>query len=173
MTELLLNSDIKVIQKDLSQIIVRGKGDGNFAETINKEISLLPPSDNLRCISNEKFLFSKQSFDQWSLIAYEELGDDEVIKLISNLNMNDQILASNYSLGQSYFEFEGKNKNHFLNKLTHFDLRNKNFPVSSMAQTLLARIDCSIYHLNNKFLVTINKSFEDYFIKRIKDSINL
>ena len=53
-------------QHDFQQILLRGKGDGSFAETINKEVSLLPPSDNLRMINNEKFIFAKQSFDQWS-----------------------------------------------------------------------------------------------------------
>ena len=50
-------------QQDFQQILIRGKGDGSFAETVNKEISLLPPSDNLRMVSNDKFLFAKQSFD--------------------------------------------------------------------------------------------------------------
>ena len=40
-------------QQDLQQIILRGKGDGSFAETVNKEVSLLPPSDNLRMVSND------------------------------------------------------------------------------------------------------------------------
>ena len=58
--------NLLIEQQDFQQILIRGKGDGSFAETINKEISLLPPSDNLRIISNDKFLFAKQSFDQWS-----------------------------------------------------------------------------------------------------------
>ncbi len=42
-----------------------------------------------------------------------------------------------------------------------------------MAQTLIARIDCSIYNLNNKFLITTNRSFEEYFKDRINDTIDL
>ena len=53
-------------QYDFQQILLRGKGDGGFAETINKEVSLLPPLDNLRMVNNDKFIFAKQSFDQWS-----------------------------------------------------------------------------------------------------------
>ena len=88
------------------------------------------------------------------------------------MNANEEILASDYS-NTIYFEITGDNKNHYLSKLTHFDLRPKNFPVSTMAQTLIARIDCSIYHLQDKYLVTCHSSFEDYFKDRLQDAINL
>ena len=42
-----------------------------------------------------------------------------------------------------------------------------------MAQTLIARIDCSIYNLGEKFILSCNKSFEDYFLQRLKDTANL
>ena len=61
----------------------------------------------------------------------------------------------------------------FLNKLTNFDLRLKKFPSLTMAQTLIARIDCSIYNLGEKFILSCNKSFEDYFLQRLKDTANL
>ncbi len=160
-------------QHDLQQIILRGKGDGSFAETVNKEVSLLPPSDNLRMVSNDKFLFAKQSFDQWSLVCLEKQPDEDILKLVSAMNSNEEVLASDYSYGQIYFEITGENKNHYLSKLTHFDLRPKKFPVSTMAQTLIARIDCSIYHLEDKYLVTCHSSFEDYFKDRLQDAINL
>ena len=60
-----------------------------------------------------------------------------------------------------------------LNKLTQFDLRPKKFPSNSMAQTLIARIDCSIYNLEDKYIISCNKSFEEYFIERLKDIANL
>ena len=161
-----------VEQHDFQQILLRGKGDGSFAETISKEVSLLPPSDNLRMINNEKFIFAKQSFDQWSLICLEKQSDKEMLRLVSAMNTNEEILASDYS-NTLYFEFTGENKDHYLSKLTHFDLRPKKFPVSTMAQTLMARIECSIYHLQDKYLVTCHSSFEDYFKDRLQDAINL
>ena len=161
-----------VEQHDFQQILLRGKGDSSFAETINKEVSLLPPSDNLRMINNEKFIFAKQSFDQWSLICLEKQSDKEMLRLVSAMNANEEILASDYS-NTLYFEFTGENKDHYLSKLTHFDLRPKKFPVSTMAQTLMARIECSIYHLQDKYLVTCHSSFEDYFKDRLQDAINL
>tara|TARA_B100002051_G_C16310362_1_gene427227 strand:+ start:57 stop:578 length:522 start_codon:yes stop_codon:yes gene_type:complete len=173
MTIIVSGKDIKITQTELQQILLRGKGDGSFAETVNKEISLLPPSDNLRTISNDKFLFAKQSFDQWSLLCLVEESNEEIQRLVSAMNANEEILASDYSQGQVYFEISGENKNHYLSKLTHFDLRTKKFPVSTMAQTLIARIDCSIYHLQDKYLVTCNSSFENYFKDRLKDAINL
>ena len=172
MTIIASGKGIEIVQTELQQILLRGKGDGSFAETINKEISLLPPSDNLKMISNDKFLFAKQSFDQWSLFCLVEESNEEILRLISTMNANEEILASDYS-NTTYFEITGENKNHYLSKLTHFDLRTKKFPVSTMAQTLIARIDCSIYHLEDKYLVTCHSSFEDYFKDRLQDAINL
>ena len=42
-----------------------------------------------------------------------------------------------------------------------------------MAQTLIARIDCSIYNLKDKYIVTCNKSYEEYFKNRLVDINNL
>ena len=64
--------NLLIEQQYFQQVLIRGKGDGSFAETVNKEISLLPPSDNLRMVSNEKFLFAKQSFDQWILVCLKK-----------------------------------------------------------------------------------------------------
>ena len=36
-----------------------------------------------------------------------------------------------------------------------------------MAQTLIAKIDCSIYNLKDKYIVTCNRSFEDYLKERL------
>ena len=88
------------------------------------------------------------------------------------MNKNEEILASDYS-NTTYFEITGKNKNHYLNKLTHFDLRLKKFPVSTMAQTLIARIDCCLYNLEDKYILSCHSSFEDHFKDRLQDSIDL
>jgi len=172
MTRTFVAKGMEIVQQDLQQILLRGKGDGSFAETVNKEVSLLPPSDNLRMINNDEFLFAKQSFDQWSLVCLKPKPEKEMFRLVSAFNVNEEILASDYS-NTTYFEITGENKNHYLSKLTHFDLRPKNFPVSTIAQTLIARIDCSIYHLQDKYLVTCHSSFEDYFKDRLQDTINL
>lgn len=164
---------LDIFQKNFQQIVLRNKGGDKFNEIINKEISLLPPSSNLTITSNENFLFAKHSFDQWNLFYLHEKKHQEVLKLISTINSNEDLLASDYSYGQVYFELSGYRKNHYLNKLTHFDLRAKKFPVLTMAQTLIARIDCSIYHLKDKYIITCNSSFEDYFKERLLDAINL
>ena len=41
MTIIASGKGIKITQTELQQILLRGKGDGGFAETVNKEISLL------------------------------------------------------------------------------------------------------------------------------------
>ena len=173
MTQLLSSQGVNIFQKNFQQVIIRGDGKDQFNQIINKEISIFPPSKNLEVIKDDRFMFAKNSFDQWSLIYLVEQDYKEVLKFISNINSNDEILASDYSYGQVYFEISGKNRNEFLNRLTHFDLRLKKFPVFSMAQTLIAKIDCSIYHLEDKYILTCNRSFEDYFKERLKDTANI
>ena len=172
MTRTFIAKGMEIVQQDMQQILLRGKGDGSFAETVNKEVSLLPPSDNLRMINNEEFLFAKQSFDQWSLVCLKPKTEKEISRLVSAFNSNEEILASDYS-NTTYFEITGENKNHYLSKLTHFDLRPKKFPVSTMAQTLIARIDCCLYNLEDKYLLSCHTSFEDYFKSRLQDAIDL
>ena len=162
-----------IIQKNYQQVILRGDGKEEFNQFVNKEISMFPPSKNLEVITNDKLLFAKQSFDQWSLIYLVEQKYKNILKFISNTNSKDEVLASDYSYGQIYFEVLGENRNEFLNKLTHFDLRLKKFPDFTLAQTLIARIDCSIYNLKDKYVITCNRSFEDYFKERLKDTANI
>ena len=172
MTKIISGKGIEITQHELQQILLRGKGDGSFAETVNKEISLLPPSDNLRMINNEKYLFAKQSFDQWSLVCLKPKTEKEIFGIVSAFNSNDEILASDYS-NTTYFEITGENKNYYLSKLTHFDLRPKKFSASTMAQTLIARIECCLYNLEDKYLLSCHSSFEDYFKDRLQDAIDL
>ena len=80
MTKLFSTEGMDVIQKDLQQVIFRGKGDEQFAPIINKEISLLLPSDNLRIINNDEFILAKQSLDQWCLISLKEQSHKEILK---------------------------------------------------------------------------------------------
>ncbi len=173
MKELYSLRGLDVFQKDLHQIILRGKDDQKFKEIVNKEISLSAPQKNLEISQNKNFLMAKHSFDQWNLFYLDRKEHKEVIKMVSNFNSHEEILASDYSYGQVYFEISGDKKIYYLNKLTHFDFRIKKFPVLSMAQTLLAKIDCSIYHLNDKFIITCNSSLEEYFKERLLDAINL
>ena len=173
MTKLLSSVGLEIYKKNFQQILIRGDGKEEFNKIISEKLSIAPPVKNLEVINNEKYLFAKNSFDQWSLLYLDEQDYKETLKLISLLNEKDEILASDYSYGQVYFEIFGENKNEFLNKLTPFDLRLKKLPVNSMAQTLIARIDCYIYNLKDKYLVTCNKSFEQYFKDRLADIINL
>ena len=125
MTQLLSSQGVDITQRNFQQIIIRGDGKDQFNQMINQEISTLPPTKNLEEIINDNFMFAKNSFDQWSLIYLVEQGYKEVLNFISKINSKDDILASDYSYGQVYFEISGKNRNEFLNKLTHFDLRLK------------------------------------------------
>tara|TARA_X000000368_G_C23012320_1_gene704071 strand:- start:897 stop:1418 length:522 start_codon:yes stop_codon:yes gene_type:complete len=173
MTKLLSSEGLDIHQKNFQQILIRGDGKDQFNKIISDELSINPPAKNLEVIKNDKYLLAKNSFDQWSLLYLDEQDYKETLKFISLLNEKDEILASDYSYGQVYFEIFGENKNEFLNKLTQFDLRLKKLPINSMAQTLIARIDCYIYNLKDKYIVTCNKSFEQYFKDRLADTVNL
>ena len=172
MTRTFVAKGMEISQRDLQQILLRGKGDGSFADTINKEVALLPPADNLRMIKNDEFIFAKQSFDQWSLVCLKPKPEKEIFRLVSAFNVNSEILASDYS-NTTFFEITGENKNYYLSKLTHFDLRPKKFPVSTMVQTLIARIECCLYNLEDKYLLSCHSSFEDHFKERLQDAIDL
>ena len=109
MTKILSLDGLDIIQKKYQQVIIRGDGKDHFNQAIKKEISILPPSNNLEVVANDKYLFAKQSFDQWSLIYLVEQNYKDILKSISNINSNIDILVSDYSYGQVYFEFLGKN----------------------------------------------------------------
>jgi|TARA_B110000881_G_scaffold187840_1_gene177442 hypothetical protein len=173
MTTILSLQGVNIVQKNFQQVIIRGDGKEQFNQIINKELSIIPPSKNLEIILNDKYLFAKHSFNQWSLCYLIEQNYKDILKFISNINSNKEILASDYSYGQVYFEISGENKNNFLNKLTHFDLRAKKFSNFTLAQTLIARIDCSIYNLKDKYIITCNRSLEDYFKDRLMDTGNI
>ena len=68
MTKLLSIDGIDIVQKNFQQILIRGDGKDHFNQIINKEISLDPPSKNLEIKTNDKYIFAKNSFDQWTLI---------------------------------------------------------------------------------------------------------
>ena len=74
MTQLLSSQGVDITQRNFQQIIIRGDGKDQFNQMINREISALPPSKNLEVIINDKFMFAKNSFDQWSLIYLVEQG---------------------------------------------------------------------------------------------------
>ena len=80
MTKLLSSRDIDISQRNFQQIIIRGDGKDRFNQIINKEISIIPPSKNLEVTINDKFMFAKNSFDQWSLIYLVEQNYKEILK---------------------------------------------------------------------------------------------
>ena len=173
MKKIISSSGLEVTQKYFHQIIIRGDGLEKFDNIIEEKTSIKPPSKNLEVKYDDNYLFAKNSPDQWSLVLTGKKDHNQIINLVSSINVNEDLLASDYSYGQVYFEIEGENKDTFLNKLTHFDLREEKFPKATMAQTIVARIDCSIYNLGNKYVIICNKSFEDYFQQRLKDTANL
>ena len=117
MTKLLHSKGLDIYQKNFQQVLIRGDGSKQFNQIFKDKISITPPIKNLEIIKNEKFIFAKSSFDQWNLLYLVDHEYKQILKFISDLNMNDEILVSDYSYGQVYFEIFGENKSEFLNKL--------------------------------------------------------
>ena len=172
MKEIIRSNEVEIKTFPCQQIIIRGKGNSEFNSTLNKLFKLLPPSDNLRIVSNEEFILSKLSFDQWNLILIKEIKEAKLLKYIEKLNKVSSILATNLSDAQIFFQIKGQNTYQTLNKLTHFDFREKSFKSLTAAQSLLARIDCTFLKFSDHILVGCNRSFGDYLEDRLIDAVN-
>tara|TARA_Y100000996_G_scaffold414796_1_gene406821 strand:+ start:2339 stop:2860 length:522 start_codon:yes stop_codon:yes gene_type:complete len=172
MRDVIRSNDVEIKFISFQQIIIRGSGGSEFNNIVNKSFKLLPPIDNLRIVANDNNILVKLSFDQWNLIFNKKITDLKIMQHIEKLNKISSILATNYSDAQVFFEIQGKNALKTLNKLTHFDFREKAFKNMTAAQTLLARIDCSIFKFEDRLLLSCNRSFGDYLEDRLIDAVN-
>ena len=127
MREVIRSNDVEIKSSLFQQIIIRGNGDSEFNNIINKLFKLLPPIDNLRIVSNDHNILSKLTYDQWNMLFYKETSDLKINQYIEKLNKTAAILATNFSDAQVFFEIRGQNTFKTLNKLTHFDFREKSF----------------------------------------------
>ena len=82
MTKFVSSDGLEIYQKNFQQILIRGDGREQFNNLIDKEISLSPPVKNLEIVNNEKYLFAKNSFDQWSLLFLKEQDYQNAKQLI-------------------------------------------------------------------------------------------
>ena len=172
MREVIRSNQVEIKTFTAMQIIIRGNGDSKFNNILNKKINLLPPSDNLRIISDNNHILAKLSYDQWNLIFLNKDENLKVQNFCHEINKNSELLATNISDAQVFFQISGENTYSMMNKLTHFDFREKNFKTMTAAQTLMARIDCNFYKLNSHILVSCNRSFSDYLEDRLVDAVN-
>ena len=116
MSKIISVPGIEVKQKNFHQIIIRGDGSEKFYSIIEEKTSIKPPSKNLEIKYDSNYLFGKNSPDQWSLVLTDKKDHIQILNLVSSININEELLASDYSYGQVYFEVEGDNKDKFLNK---------------------------------------------------------
>ena len=172
MREVIRSNEVEIKTFTTRQVIIRGNGDSKFNNLLNKKLNLLPPSDNLRIVSNDSHILAKLSYDQWNLIFLDKNDDLKIQNFCNDINKNSELLATNISDAQVFFQISGENTYSMMNKLTHFDFREKNFKPMTAAQTLMARIDCNFYKLNSHLLVSCNRSFSDYLEDRLIDAVN-
>ena len=173
MKDVIRSNGIEIKKIISQQIVLRSSGNSEFNGVVNKALKLLPPSDNLRIVTNDNFILAKMSFDQWNLIFKKDIEQKKFHKLCNTFNKSSSILATNLTDSQIFFQVGGENATMILNKLTHFDFREKSFKPLTAAQTLLARIDCSIFNLDNVILLICGRSFSDYLEDRLIDAVNL
>tara|TARA_Y100000768_G_C23920059_1_gene654459 strand:- start:402 stop:923 length:522 start_codon:yes stop_codon:yes gene_type:complete len=172
MREIIRSNEVEIKIFPCHQIIIRGNGNSEFNNTLNKLFNLLPPKDNLRIVRTDEIILTKLSFDQWNLLFVKETKEEDLIKYIEELNKVSDILATNFSDAQVFFKINGQNTYQTLNKLTHFDFRKKSFKSLSAAQSLLARIDCTFLRFEDHILVGCNRSLGDYLEDRLIDAVN-
>ena len=172
MRDIIRSNEVEIKKIFAHQVIIRGSGDSKFNNLLNKKLKLLPPLDNLRIVSDDNHILAKLSFDQWNLIFLNKNEDLKVQNFCQDINENSDLLATNISDAQVFFQISGENAYSMMNKLTHFDFREKNFKPMTAAQTLMARIDCNFYKLNSHILVSCNRSFSDYLEDRLIDAVN-
>ena len=172
MRDVIRSNDVEIKSALFQQIIIRGTGDSKFNNAVNKLFKLLPPIDNLRIVTNDNNILSKLSFDQWNLLFTKETSNLKIMQYIEKLNKIDAILATNFSDAQVFFEIRGQNAFKTLNKLTHFDFREKSFKSMTVAQSLLGRIDCTMLKFDDRLLLSCNRSFSDYLEDRLIDAVN-
>ena len=58
MREVIRSNEVEIKILPYQQIIIRGNGNSEFNNTLNKLFKLLPPTDNLRIVSNEEMVLS-------------------------------------------------------------------------------------------------------------------
>src|SRR5210317_1957443 len=104
MRDVIRSNDVEIKSALFQQIIIRGTGDSEFNNAVNKLFKLLPPIDNLRIVTNDNNILSKLSFDQWNLLFTKETSDLKIMQYIEKLNKIDAILATNFSDAQVFFE---------------------------------------------------------------------
>ena len=172
MRDIIRSNEVEIKKIFAHQVIIRGSGDSKFNNSLNKKLKLLPPLDNLRIVSDDNHILAKLSFDQWNLIFLNKNEDLKVQNFCQDINENSDLLATNISDAQVFFQISGENTYSMMNKLTHFDFREKSFKPMTAAQTLMARIDCNFYKLNSHILVSCNRSFSDYLEDRLIDAVN-
>ena len=172
MRDIIRSNEVEIKKIFAHQVIIRGSGDSKFNNLLNKKLKLLPPLDNLRIVSDDNHILAKLSFDQWNLIFLNKNEDLKVQNFCQDINENSDLLATNISDAQVFFQISGENTYSMMNKLTHFDFREKSFKPMTAAQTLMARIDCNFYKLNSHILVSCNRSFSDYLEDRLIDAVN-
>ena len=167
---LISSNSVEIKELSLDQILIRGEYSPTLVKQIKSLFKISLPENNLHINHGENIICSKNSFDQWSIIFFQR-SDLIINDAIDKVNENEKVLATDYSEGQIYLEISGENKISILNKITHFDFREKSFPISTSAQTLIGRVDCNIYNLGNTFLITCNRSFDDHIKNQLLDAI--
>lgn len=167
---LISSNSIEIKELDLDQVLIRGQYSPTLVKQIKSQFKISLPENNLQINHDKNIICSKNSFDQWSVIFFQ-LTDLIIDDAINKINENESVLATDYSEGQIYLEISGENKIPMLNKITHFDFREKNFPISTSAQTLIGRVNCNIYNLEDKLLVTCNMSFGDHLKNQLIDAV--
>ena len=115
MKDVIRSNGIEIKKIISQQIVLRSSGNSEFNGVVNKALKLLPPSDNLRIVTNDNFILAKMSFDQWNLIFKKDIEQKKFYKLCNTFNKSTSILATNMTDSQIFFQVGGENATMILN----------------------------------------------------------
>ena len=86
MKDVIRSNGIEIKKIISQQIVLRSSGNSEFNGVVNKALKLLPPSDNLRIVTNDNLILAKMSFDQWNLIFKKDIEQKKFHKLCNTFN---------------------------------------------------------------------------------------
>ena len=109
MKDVIRSNGIEIKKIISQQIVLRSSGNSEFNGVVNKALKLLPPSDNLRIVTNDNFILAKMSFDQWNLVFKKDIEQKKFNKLCDTFNKSSSILATNLTDSQIFFQVGGDN----------------------------------------------------------------
>ena len=161
--------------ESVTKINLRGKK-RDFITTIDKSLSILPPTESNTSSSNENLNLLWLSPDEWMLYSNEKLNsendiyklEDELYKEISKVNYGS---VTNITDHWVMINLKGENVYDLLSTSCPFDFNKFKSNKGSVVQTIFNHIDVIIHHKNtNDLNLFVRSSFSEHLFSWMNDA---